>query len=325
MTSTFPSQSFFLYLNIDVFPAAWAAYRGLLITSSNYGTTTFRPLSYWPLGLLRNRQRARLQNELRLEEIRRDIYPHQVSRLHGIYLWGDKASAERGQKRWGIAAGSHFHPDYLIEVGFTYTAMSRVDTTWIDMYLLADSIPDDKSNEGWIHSYWKGEAYPNAEPLWEYIVEGRGLVYGTTLRMKAYEVVKAHAPLSLGQLELGRIAVELGSDLYHNAPFIRRLSRTGFRVDYFLDGHDQNDGFMTKLGEHISRIGQVDRTLINWDAITLLKETTHLPDLRHMSFEFDSTEFTDDEEKFARAIVSTHDGTRWIGLSDSPESPIIQV
>jgi hypothetical protein len=157
MTSTFPARTFWVYLNIDVFPTAWAAYRGLLITPSNYGTENFRPLSYWPLHLLKDRQKNRLQKELRLEEIRRVFYSHQVSRLHGIYLWGDVASAERGQKRWGAAAGTHFHPDYLVEVGFTYTAMSRVDTTWIDEYLLPDSIPLDQGNEGWMHSYWKGE------------------------------------------------------------------------------------------------------------------------------------------------------------------------
>jgi hypothetical protein len=318
MTSSFPARTFWLYLNIDVFPAAWAAYRGLLITSSNYGTETFRPLSYWPLSLLKDRQNTRLQKELRLEEIRRDFHPHQVSRLHGIYLWGDKTSAERGQERWGIAAGTHFHSDYLVELAFTYTAMSRVDTTWIDVYLLPDSISLDNSNEGWMHSYWKGEPYPNAEPLWEYIVEGRGVLWGTTLRTKAYEVVKRHAPLTLGQMELSRIAVELESDLYHIAPFMRRLALTGFRVDYFGDTHDQNDGFMEKLGQHIFQIAQVDRSQINWDAINLLKETTYRPGLHHMGFEFDSTEFAEDEENFARLIVSQYDGTVWAGLSDPP-------
>ena len=320
MSSSFSTQTFWVYLNIDVFPTAWAAYRGLLISSSSHGTEGFRPLSYWPLGLVRNRQTLRLQKELRLEEIRCNFYPHQVSRLHGIYLWGDRASAERGQKRWGVEARSHFYSDYLVEAAFTYSAMSRVDTTWIDQYLLPDSILLGKDNEGWMHSYWKGEPFPDTEPLWEHIVEGRGLVYGTTLRMKAYEIVKSHAPLSLGQLELGRIAVELGSDLYHSAPFIRRVARTKFRVDYFVDVHDENDDFMEKLGQHTIRVAQVDRSQINWDAINLLRDTTHRPDLRHMGFEFDSTEFTDDEENFARVIVSLYDGTIWAGLSEPANS-----
>lgn len=169
-----------------------------------------------------------------------------------------------------------------------------------------------------MHSYWKGEPHPNTEPLWEYIAEGRGLVYGSTLRTKAYEIVESHAPLSLGQLELSRVAIELGSDLYHIAPFIRRLAPTEFRVDYFGDGHDQNDGFMKKLGQRISQIAKIDRTQINWAAINLLKETTHIPDLRHLAFEFNSTEFAIDEDNFARAIVSMYDETKWIGVSEPP-------
>ena len=70
---------------------------------------------------------------------------------------------------------------------------------------------------------------------------------------------------------------------------------------------------MKKLGQHTLRIAQVDHSQINWDAINLLRETTHLPDLRHMSFEFDSTEFSDDEENFARLIVSQYDGTVGLG------------
>jgi hypothetical protein len=90
MTSSFPARTFWLYLNIDIFPAAGARYRGLLITSSNYGTKTFRPVSYWPASLLKGQQNTRLQKELRLEEIRRDFNPRQVSRLHSIYLWGSQ-------------------------------------------------------------------------------------------------------------------------------------------------------------------------------------------------------------------------------------------
>ena len=112
--------------------------------------------------------------------------------------------------------------------------------------------------------------------------------------------------------------MELGSDLDHIGPFIRCLALTRFRVDYFPDGHNQNDAFMIKLGQHISQIRQVDRSQINWDAISLLKETTYRPDLHNMGFAFDSTEFTNDDENFVRAIVSMCDGTTWTGLSQPP-------
>jgi hypothetical protein len=308
------NRNFWLYMNIDVVPVAWTAYRGILMTACNFGTKEFRPLSYWPLGLLKRRERIPLLKELRLEEIRREFYPHQVSRLHGLYVWGDQDSAVRGQQRWGTIAGTHFQPEYLVELSFTYTAISRVDTTWIDKCLLSDLVPVEEVE--WMHSYWKGLPHPESDPLWEYIVEGRGVIWGTALRNKAYEIVRQHAPLSLGQLELGRIATELGSELYHTAPYIQRIGPTRFRVDYYGDARQQNNGFMHVLGSHIDK---ADKTTINWNAINLLKDDTKRLDLRHLSFEFDSSEFGDEVDRFLRAVVTEHDGTRWIGLSDPPE------
>jgi hypothetical protein len=300
------NRLFWLYLNIDLLPVAWTAYRGILMTACNFGTKEFRPLSYWAVGLLRKRERLLVLKELRLEEIRRNHYPHQVSRLHGLYLWGDEASAIRGQQEWGIARGTHFHMDYLAELSFTYTAISQVDTTWIDRYLLSDLVSVDEVD--WMHSYWNGVPYSDSDPLWEYIVEGRGVIWSTALRNKAYEIVRQQAPLSLGQAELGRIAVELGSDLYHTAPYIQRIGETKLRVSYYGDGRQQNDDFMRVLGSHIAK---ADRSTINWNAINLLKDDTKRLDLRLLSFEFDSSEFVEDAERFSRAIVSEYDETVW--------------
>ncbi|MGE3977055.1 MAG: hypothetical protein AB7F94_05650 [Nitrospira sp.] len=285
------------------------------MTACNFGTKEFRPLSYWPLGLLKKRDRIPLLKELRLEEIRREFYPHQVSRLHGLYVWGDQDSAVRGQQRWGTVAGTHFQPEYLVEVSFTYSALSRVDTTWIDECLLPDTIPFDENDVDLMHSYWKGDPYLESDPLGEYIVEGRGVIWGTALREKAYEILEQQAPLSLGQLELGRIAVKLGSELYHIAPYIQRTGKTKFMVRYFFDGRQQNNDFMRILGRHIAK---ADGSAINWHAINLLKETTYLLDLQHLSFEIDSSEFVNDVDRFLRATVSEYDGTSWGGLSDPP-------
>lgn len=319
---TFPSRSFFLYLNIDVFPAAWSAYRGQLITPSNYGTQEFRPISYWPYGLLKNRRILRFRKELELERIRREFYPSQVSRLHGIYMWGDEQSAKRGEK-WREIEGNHFHADYLVEVGFTYSRLSKVDTNWIDEYLLPDSVPLNRNSIDWMHSYWKGDAYPKSEPLWEYIAEGRGVVYGTALPTQAYWKVKALAPESVGQLELGRIAVELGSDLYQISPFIRRASQTEFRVDFFLDAHDQNPQFMEKAGAHINQIAEQNPSPINWEALNLLRGDTSIPDLRGMGFVFDCREFSADEKTLVECVVSSHDGSMWLGLTDAPGANLV--
>lgn len=322
MTSSLPSQTFFLYLNIDVFPAAWAAYRGTLITPANYGTPNFRPISYWPYNLLKTKRTLRFQKEIGLEQIRKKFYPAKVSRLHGIYMWGDEQSAKRGE-RWRGREGNHYHADYLVEVGFTYNRLTKVDTNWIDAYLLPDNVPIDRNCLDWMHSYWQGKAYPQAEPLWEYIAEGRGVVYGTTLRMEAYQKVKALAPESLGQLELGRIAVEMGSDLYHLSLFIRQLSSTSFTVDFALDGRDQNDQFMEKAGHKIKQIMEQDRTHVNWEALDLLRGDTRRPDLRSMGVVFDCSEYSMDAGTLIESMVSAHDGSKWSGLTEASGAKLV--
>jgi hypothetical protein len=58
--------------------------------------------------------------------------------------------------------------------------------------------------------------------------------------MQAFEKVAAAAPESLGQLELGRIARDMGSNLYHSTPLILSTGNGGFRVNYYLDINDQS-------------------------------------------------------------------------------------
>ena len=313
----FSSRSFFLYLNIDVFSAAWNAYRGQLITSSNYGTPEFRPLSYWPLRLLQERRVLRIQKELMLEQVRRQFYPTSVSRLHGIYLWEDEQSARHGE-RWRDTEGNHFHPDYLVEIGFTYSKLSRVDTNWIDKYLLPDSVPPEW-NAPWMHKYWAGEACPGNKPLWECITEGRGLIKDTTIRMQAYNKVAAAAPKSLGQLELGRFAMEMGSNLYHCAPFILSTMNGGFRVDYYLDRNDENPDFMTGAGRYIKEIAETDRYHIDWEALNLLRNEWEFPNLSALSFTFNCQDFHIDEQTFMQSIISRHDGSSW-WVAEPPSS-----
>ncbi|MEQ1680641.1 MAG: hypothetical protein ABL950_08570 [Nitrospira sp.] len=316
-----PSRSFFLYLNIDFVPAAWSAYRGQLITPSNYGTVDFRPLSYWPVRLLRERHVSRMQKELMLEQVRRQFYPAAVSRLQGIYLWEDEQSAKRGE-RWRDTEGSHFHPDYLVEVGFTYSQLSRVDTNWIDKYLLPDSMSPER-NADWMYKYWAGEACPGDEPLWECIAEGRGLIYGTSIRMQAYEKVAAAAPESLGQLELGRIALEMGSNLYHSMPFILSTGNGGFHVSYYLDTNDHNHDFMVRAGRFIKEVAEKDRSHINWDALNFLRGDTKVPDLRTLGFTFNCQEFHIDEQTLIDGVVSRHNGSTWLGATELPGANLV--
>ena len=77
------TEKFFVYLNIEPLPAAWAAYRGVMCSASSVGTKEFRPIAYWPYGLMRKaaagdeRARLRLEKEIALEDVRRRAYPCQ--------------------------------------------------------------------------------------------------------------------------------------------------------------------------------------------------------------------------------------------------------
>lgn len=144
------------------------------------------------------------------------------------------------------------------------------------------------------------------------------MVYETTLRMQAYEKVKTLAPDSLGQLELGRIAVEMGSDLYQLSPFIREGSQTSFRVDFALDARDKHPQFMEKAGNKIKQIADQNRSHINWEALNLLQGDTRVPDLSNMGFVFDCGEFSTDERTLIKCMVSVHDGSTWSGLTEPP-------
>jgi hypothetical protein len=189
------SARFFVYMNIEPLAAAWAAYRGQMCSASSIGTRDFRPIAYWPYGLLKGAARGcarslqRLEKEIAIEQVRREYYPQQVSRLHGIYVWGTEEDAIRGEK-WREKEGLHFDRENLVEVGFGYTNLSKVDTQWIDYFLINDDYRLNRANLSWAHSYWSGKKWDD-NPHWELLVEGRGTIWGTVLRMRALEKIEA--------------------------------------------------------------------------------------------------------------------------------------
>jgi hypothetical protein len=127
--------------------------------------------------------------------------------------------------------------------------------------------------------------------------------------MQAYKKVAAAAPESLGQLELGRIALEMGSNLYHSMPFILSTGNGGFHVGYYLDRNDESPDFMVSAARFIMKIAEKDRFNINWGALNLLRGDTKVPDLRVLGFTFNCQDFNIDEQTFMESVVSRHDGS----------------
>ena len=127
--------------------------------------------------------------------------------------------AIRCELKWRTSEGQHFDRDNLVELAFTYTNLTRADTQWIDQFIIKDGVPLDWDDLKWAHQYWSGQPW-DGNPHWEFLVEGRGVLWGTALRAKAMQWVKNQWSHLMGQLELSRLAVELESDLYSIAPYL---------------------------------------------------------------------------------------------------------
>lgn len=240
----------YAFLNINDPVCAWATYRGTLVSPP--AEPGF--VSVWAAGLMRSDNHlARVGNEWLLEQHRAAAFPSRVSRLRGMFCFLDLESAERACS-WATNRGSHFRPEYLAELNLSQATLrsDRLDANWIS-YAKRDDAGRLLGTE-WIHSYWAGEPYPHASPIWETLIDGRMIVLGTALRERAYLVVKRMFPQSLGLLEIARLAAWVGSDLGNSAAHIVQQGNE-LALHYFMDMRDANNpNFLAKL-EQVRREG----------------------------------------------------------------------
>jgi len=250
----------FAYLDISDPLVAWLVYRGELVTARRTHPNT---LSFWATGYLQHQalNARRFRGELALEEVR-DEFPDTVSRLEGFYVFPDEASARVAAAHWG----GPFNPNHLAEVGIVVgSRTSTHDAEWISNKL------GDDFDAAWMRAYLRGE--PHGEPpIWETLVDGRALVFGTSLRQAAYEVVRAEWPQSLALLELSRVAPYLDSELGLITAFVVNDDR-GKRVRYYLNFVDsENPDFLKRLREYT---GPKNTRDLNASSELILPNLTH--------------------------------------------------
>jgi len=229
------------HLNIFDPLIAWLAYRGEMVSSQ---AAHEQAMSIWTARYLASQaagkgRRDRFQTELALEDLRRTRYPDKVSRLSGFYVFADEGSAELAAQHW-----PGFRRELLAEVGLRPDCrVSRHDAQWITKRF------DDRDSSDWMRPYLLGEP-SGSEPIWELVVEGRALVFGTSLREAAYDIVKAAWPRSLALLELARLAVELDSDLGLSTP-MSTSNGAELIVQHYMSFEDaKNPAFLQRLGEY---------------------------------------------------------------------------
>ena len=232
----------FAFIDIEHPIVAWGAYRGVLVSANAEYIPPNCPVSMMFAGIVHNQNNARLHNELLIEKYRQLHFPHCNSRLTGMYFFEDHRFAERAYE-WG----GHFSPEYLAELElFPSAPVSRHDANWVTF------APLDRSgkinNEEWIKKYWSGEPFPEKDPVWELIAQGRAVICGIELRERAYKNISSRFPESVSILEVARIAAHVGSDLGQSSAWLSRKEDGSVNLSFFLDMRDaDNPEFLQKV------------------------------------------------------------------------------
>lgn len=258
----------YAYLDVQSPVCAWCVYRGVLVAANMHDQPGF--ISVWSASLLRNSEPQRLRREFTLEIARQVHFPNLVSRLSGMYCFVDIDSARRAASSWR----GHFELENLVELHLDGPRSSqKFDANWIR---------DDLSDPTWQNRYWQGDPCPDAEPIWEMVFDGRMIVLGTTVREKAYQVVKREFPNSLGILEIARQAAWVDSDLGDICHWAHEEGDALY-VEYLLNMRDADDpNFLDRLGA-LHKNGHE----INWTDLGPHLEAGsfgNVPDLRHLNF-----------------------------------------
>lgn len=203
-----PTDFAFVYLDVDDPTIAWLVYRGL-ITSPDIGSNHSGNLSWFLLDVIKRGMVSSLRREGALEGFRTKEYPHLISRLRCVYAYPTLDAAKRGNYGRG-----KFRQENLVAIAPTSRdfLINSHDSNWINDF---DALPIDTARR-----YWSGEN--TKSPLPESLLSGRFLIYGTTVRSRAYETIKRNWPNSLAMLELSRLAVAFGSDLGTISPWLKR-------------------------------------------------------------------------------------------------------
>lgn len=271
----------FAYLDIDHLVVAWGVYRGVLVSAHAEARPPKAPVSMMFAGMIQHENNARLHNELLIESIRITKFNDKVSRLTGMYFFSDAAQADAA-----VQWGGYFRKENLAELEVHPVAHTKVDANWITYADHDESGRVNPAETAWIEKYWAGEPFGDS-PVWETLVDGRAIIFGTELRQRAYDKVARAFPNALDTLEIARLAAVAGYDLGQTAAWITQTAEDRFCLAYYLDMRDSdNPEFLERLGKHEGPKNMKD--------LAPGRETFGLPDFRPFGCEFIVSELDGD-------------------------------
>lgn len=189
----------FAYIDICDNPiTAWEVAIGR-VASATFNKENTIPLSFWFLRLIlfyirSNYTDSRLNNDLRVELIRKEFFPSKVSRLKGVYFFQDYDSAVRSLDCW---KNGNYNKDFIAEVNFLVNKLSYYDSDWIT-HNLKNKL---QTSDEWIYNYLSGKPMTNS-PSWEIIAEGIGYIVNEDLRRLAYSELMKKWPETSSFLNL---------------------------------------------------------------------------------------------------------------------------
>jgi len=187
-----------VYLDHHYPPVQWNIVRGAFCSPSCLEESkTHGLLSISMASMLSSDTSERMISELWIEEVRREHYPDNVSRLRGIFVFDDLDSLAQlwENNNWG----EHFQDEYLADVGVAANKSSRLDSNWISEIINNEGKLMSCWNEA-AHGYWQGLPHPNKPPVWERIVEGHITVWSMSSKQEALKEIESIWPQSLNLL-----------------------------------------------------------------------------------------------------------------------------
>ncbi|HEY1398666.1 hypothetical protein [Roseateles sp.] len=273
----------FLYLDIDDVAVAWNAYRAVLPSTHHAARGDGQVLSMNIARLFVEQHAERLQFELELEEVRRQRFPDQVSRLTGMFVFDEAESALAAAAHEGW--GGHVRSANLTDVGIAASATTRVDSNWI-LWMLDLRSTQARSWRSGIDEYWRGARCPHHEsPIWELLVHGLVTIWGTDLRRRAYDLVRNRFPDATMLLELSRLAAQFGFNLGHvSARITREPGEPRGLISFQMDMRDASrPEFLSRLYEYTCRPDAV----VNHQDLAMRGGGFRVPDFTSKTYSFD--------------------------------------